>query len=311
MLLESRQNQIYERVLLLFTKFGFFLSKWGIMKIRKVINNNVITSQDTEGKEIVLMGKGIGFKKKENDVVGEECIEKIFRMDSQTSADQFKELLRELPLEYIQVSNQIIDYARQTLGKRMNQNVYITLTDHINFAVERHLQGMNFPNPFMWEVKRFYPSEYLIGEYAIRLVKEKLGVSLEEDEAASIALHLVNAEYNTRMNEAMKITTMIRDILDMVRNFLGRDLDEQSLYFSRFITHLKFLAQRAFTKEQLDSNDPKFQEIVSQSYPEEYVCSKQIGELIESKYDHSITSEELLYLTIHIKRIRKSTCKEE
>lgn len=290
-------------------RFGYFFIKYNLetMEIIKVINNNVVSAKDSEGNEVVLMGKGIGFKAKEGQTVKPEQVEKTFRMDSQTSFDRFKELLAALPLEHIQVSSQIIEYAKETLGKRLNQNVYITLTDHINFAVERHIQGMSFPNPFLWEVKKFYPSEYLIGEYAVRLIKEKLGIELTEDEAASIALHIVNAEYNTAMNEAMNITAMIRNILDIVRTFLGKDLDEQSLYFSRFITHLKFLAQRAYTKEQLDSDDPKFMEIITNMYPEEYVCSQRIAKYIEDRYCHTITTEELLYLTIHIKRIRTST----
>lgn len=277
------------------------------MKVERVINNNVVTSMNGEGLEVVLMGKGIGFKAKEREEVKEELIEKIFRMDSRTSFDKFKELLVTLPLEHLQISNQIIEYVKATLGKRLNQNVYITLTDHINFALERKKQGMNFPNPLLWEVKRFYPSEYLIGEYAIHLIKEKLGIELFEDEAASIALHIVNAEYNTEMKEAMKITGMIKNILEIVKDFLEKDLDEQSLYYSRFITHLKFLAQRTYTKEEYDSNDIKFKKIVLSVYPEEYMCSQKIAKYIKDEYSHDIASEELLYLTIHIKRVRTST----
>lgn len=277
------------------------------MKIVKAINNNVVSAVDDEGIEVVLMGTGIGFKAKEGHEVKEEQIEKIFRMNSKTSFNKFKELLVSLPLEHIQISNQIIEYAKKTLGKRLNQNVYITLTDHINFSVERYTQGMNFPNPLLWEVKSFYPSEYLIGEYSLRLIKEKLNIELPEDEAASIALHIVNAEYNTAMREAMNITVMIRDILKIVEDFFNRELDEQSLNYSIFVTHLKFLAQRAYSKEQFDSNDMKFMEIITTTYPNEYICSQKVAKYIEEKYGYSISTEELLYLTIHIKRIHSAT----
>lgn len=277
------------------------------MKIVKAINNNVVSAIDDEGIEVVLMGTGIGFKAKEGHEVKEEQIEKIFKMNSKTSFNKFKELLVALPLEHIQISNQIIEYAKKTLGKRLNQNVYITLTDHINFAVERYTKGMNFPNPLLWEVKSFYPSEYLIGEYSVRLIKEKLNIDLTEDEAASIAIHIVNAEYNTALSEAMNIMVMIRDILKIVEDFFKKKLDEQSLSYSIFVTHLKFLAQRAYSTEQFDSNDMKFMEIITTTYPEDYICSQKIAEYIKEKYGQSIATEELLYLTIHIKRIRSAT----
>lgn len=41
------------------------------MIINKVINNNVLSTHDENNREIVLMGKGIGFQKKVGDEVAE------------------------------------------------------------------------------------------------------------------------------------------------------------------------------------------------------------------------------------------------
>lgn len=277
------------------------------MKIIKAINNNVVCAFDEDGQEILVMGKGIGFKAKEGQTIPDGLVEKVFKMDNQKSVNQFSELLKNLPMEHFSVSNEIIEYAKDTLGKKMNQNIYITLTDHINFAIERFGQGMVFQNPLLWEVKKFYPSEYLIGEYAIALIERRLNVKLNVDEAASIALHVVNAEYNTAMNETMHITMMIKDVLVIIKEFLTNDLDEESLYYSRFITHLKFLSQRIFTQETLQGEDEKLIEIVTSLYPEEYECSKKIAAYITNTYGQVVPREELSYLTLHIKRIRIST----
>ncbi len=277
------------------------------MKIIKAINNNVVCAFDEDGQEILVMGKGIGFKAKEGQTIPDGLVEKVFKMDNQKSVNQFSELLKNLPMEHFNVSNEIIEYAKDTLGKKMNQNIYITLTDHINFAIERFGQGMVFQNPLLWEVKKFYPSEYLIGEYAIALIERRLNVLLNVDEAASIALHVVNAEYNTAMNETMHITMMIKDVLVIIKEFLTNDLDEESLYYSRFITHLKFLSQRIFTREALQGEDEKLIEIVTSLYPEEFECSKKIATYISDTYGQVVPREELAYLTLHIKRIRIST----
>ncbi|MCC3867401.1 BglG family transcription antiterminator LicT [Terrisporobacter mayombei] len=273
------------------------------MKITKVINNSFVCAYDSNNKEVVVMGKGIGFKAKEGDIVSKKRIEKIFIMDDKSSVDKFKQLLEKLPLEHFRLSYEIISYARRTLGQKLNENIYITLTDHINFAVKRFKKGMMFPNPLLWEVKQFYKSEYLIGEYALRLIKEKLEIEMNEDEAASIALHIVNAEYNTNMNDALKITTLISDIVKIINDFYRIKLDEESLHYSRLITHLKFLSQRLFLNETIKDTDDILVDMITSRYEKEFECSLRIKEYIEKKYEHEVSREELAYLAVHIKRV--------
>lgn len=273
------------------------------MKITKVINNSFVCAYDSNNKEVVVMGKGIGFKAKEGDIISKKKIEKVFIMDGKSSVDKFKQLLEKLPLEHFRLSYEIISYARRTLGQKLNENIYITLTDHINFAVKRFKKGMMFPNPLLWEVKQFYRSEYLIGEYALRLIKENLGIEMNEDEAASIALHVVNAEYNTNMNDALKITTLISDIVKIINDFYGIKLDTESLHYSRLITHLKFLSQRLFLNETIKDTDDFLFDIITSRYEKEFECSLKIKEYIEEKYEHEVSREELAYLAVHIRRV--------
>ena len=45
------------------------------MVIQKVINNNVISAYDVNQQEIVIMGKGIGFKAHTGELIDESKIE--------------------------------------------------------------------------------------------------------------------------------------------------------------------------------------------------------------------------------------------
>ena len=274
------------------------------MKIAKIINNNVVRTCVEEGREIIVMGRGVGFKAKEGSTIDEEKVEKIFRLESQNTMDKFKELLVSLPMEHVQISAEIISYAKEVLNRPINPNVYITLTDHINFALERYKQKMMFSNPLIREVRSFYHAEYLIGEYAIAMIERGLGVKLPVDEAASIALHIVNAEYDAPMGDTIKITNLIQQVLEVVREYFSIELDEQSLSYERFITHLRFLAQRVFTGEHMNLDNLEFQEVIDRLYPEEYACSQKIQALIKLQYRHQVTEEEVAYLALHIKRIR-------
>ena len=180
------------------------------MKVTKVINNSVVSCVDQDDRELVVMGKGIGFGKKPGQEIDGNLVEKIFRMDNKDSLERFKELLSNIPLEYIQLSNEIVAFAKSSVGIELNQNVYLTLIDHINFAAERFKKKMHFANALFGEIKLFYPKEYLVGKYALRLIEERTGLQMPDDEAASIALHLVNAEYDSRISDTFRMTEMIR-----------------------------------------------------------------------------------------------------
>ena len=274
------------------------------MKIDKIINNNIVSAIEADGKEVVIMGRGLGFGMKPGKEIPEGKIEKVFRLDSQNSTDKFKELLANLPLEHIQASTEIINYAKSVLNRRLNQSIYITLTDHINFAIERFKEKMMFTNPLLNEIKTFYKEEYLIGEYAVALIERRIGITLPVDEAGFIALHIVNAEYNTAMRDTIDITTLIQNVVKIVKEYFCMDLDETSLNYQRFVTHLRFLAQRIIGGEMLNSDNPEFNQLISQMYPEEYACSLKLKDYIQVTYHHDVTEEETAYLAVHIKRIR-------
>lgn len=275
------------------------------MKIDKIINNNVVSALEDNGNEIVVMGKGIGFHTKKGMEIPERQIEKVFRLDNPGTMDQFKSLLENLPLEHLQASTEIINYAKSVLNRKINQSIYITLTDHINFAIERYRQKMMFTNPLLREVKTFYKEEYLVGEYAIALIERRIGISLPVDEAASIALHIVNAEYNTKMRDTIDITNLIQAVLGIVKEEFKMELDETSLNYERFITHLRFLSQRIYSKELLGTDDnQEFYDMVAKMYPEECACSRKVAAYIYDTYRHKVSDEEVSYLAVHIKRVR-------
>lgn len=274
------------------------------MVIQKVINNNVISAYDVNRQEVVIMGKGIGFKAHTGDLIDESRIEKVFRIENEKLSRQFQEILENIPLEHMQITSDIISYARKNLNVQLNQNIYITLMDHINFAIQRQSQGIQLKNALLWEIKKFYHQEYLMGKYAIDLLNEKLGTEFSEDEAGFIALHFVNAEYNTTINDTFAMTNMIQEILELVKQELGIEFDEESLHYERFVTHLKFLVQRLYRHELLKDEEIEFARMMENKYPEEYECSKHVAAYIEKEYGSKIAGEEIMFLAIHIKRVR-------
>jgi beta-glucoside operon transcriptional antiterminator len=273
------------------------------MKIAKVINNNVISVIDENNKELVIMGRGIAFQKRPGDVVEEEKIEKIFKLDNKDVSEKFKTLLYDIPLEYMEIAEAIINYAKVTMGKKLNESIYVSLTDHIVFAIERSKKGLLISNALLWEIKRIYKDEFAIGLKAIEKINNKLGISLPEDEAGFIAMHIVNAELNEEMPNVVNITKLIQDVLNIVKYHFKIDIDEDSLNYFRFLTHLKFFAQRLFSGTSLGSKDDFLYEMMKEKYKDAIACVKKIKDYIKKEHGQDLTKEEMAYLAIHIERV--------
>lgn len=271
--------------------------------MKKVINNNIISAYEKSGAEVIVMGRGIGFKKKQGEMVPADQISKIFRIKSRTLAEQFKELLANMPLERVRISDEIISHAKDHLKLKLNQSIYVTLTDHINFAIERVSQGIEPQNALLWEIKRFYPQEFQLGIYALELIQDRLDILLPEDEAGFIALHFVNAEYGTDIRDAVKFPNQMQAIVDIVERDLGILLDESSLHYERFMTHIKFLIQRIYRKELLSSEDRELSLLMQRKYPREYQCSVKVAEYIMQATGSRLSEEEIMYLSVHIRRV--------
>lgn len=271
--------------------------------IEKVINNNIISAYEKSGAEVIVMGRGIGFKKKQGEMVPADQISKIFRIKSRTLTEQFKELLANMPLERVRISDEIISHAKDHLKLKLNQSIYVTLTDHINFAIERVSQGIEPQNALLWEIKRFYPQEFQLGIYALELIQDRLDILLPEDEAGFIALHFVNAEYGTDIRDAVKFPNQMQAIVNIVERDLGILLDESSLHYERFMTHIKFLIQRIYRKELLSSEDRELSLLMQRKYPREYQCSVKVAEYIMQATGSRLSEEEIMYLSVHIRRV--------
>lgn len=273
------------------------------MKIEKIINNNIVSSFDDKNREIIVMGRGLGFGCKQGQSIDETKVEKVFRMDNEIESERLQSVLADIPIEHIQITDEIITHAKTIIAKKLNKNIYITLTDHINFAIARYKQGYNFKNALIWEIKKFYVAEYEVGEKALEIIREKLKIDLPSDEAASIAMHFVNAEFGTEMPSAIDITKLIQNVLRIIKYNYQMELDEESINYERFITHLKFFAQRIITNRANSGNDEEFHNMIKNQYKTDYKCAEKIRKYVEAEFKMQVPEEELIYLTVHLKRI--------
>jgi beta-glucoside operon transcriptional antiterminator len=275
------------------------------MKVDKVINNNLVRSHNEDNIEILVMGCGLGFKKKPGDAIETTLIEKVYTIEDKKTSNQLIELLSSVPQEHIRIANAIVSYAKGTLHCKLNDSIYISLTDHLSYAIQRHNEGIHLKNALLWEIKKYYNGEYAVGLAALTMIEEQLGLKLPEDEAGYIALHLAGASMESgNVGQTTDTLKMIQNILQIVKYHFHMELDEESLHYERFLTHLKFFAQRVMQNKNIDEgDDDTVIKTIRNQYQEEYKCALKIGEYIKNNYSKILTDSELVYLTVHIKRV--------
>jgi len=282
------------------------------MRVNKIINNNIISAFDEKGREIVVMGKGLGFGLKSGALIDASKIDKIFRMDSKNEIKRLQDLLLDVPIERVQIVNNIISMARGRIKDKIQRSIYITLIDHINFAIERQNNNIEFHNPLSNDIRRFYPTEYQIGQEAVVYINKKLQVALPNDEAASIALHFINAELGREMQETIDITKIIQNCIKIVKYQYHIEINEGTLDYERFISHLKYFAVRFKKNENYENVDEALNQMIRSQYGAAYKCAEKIADFVKREYQKDITLDDITYLTVHIVRItNKRVCNKE
>lgn len=275
------------------------------MRVKKVINNNVLCVVDDRGREMIVTGKGLGFKRKIGERVNPALFDKTYHMEEKADQRKLRELVEQIPIEYLRLTQDLIEYIKTQISTPLNESLLITLADHISFAIKRKEEGVEFANPLQGSIMSYYPTEYHLGQQCLKIIQEETKVDLNTSEAAFIAMHIVNAELNTSMSVMYDITGLIKGVLEVAEYFYQKSFDRESLDFNRFVVHLRYFAQRLFhvSPEQPDEYDEDFQNMVIRSCGKHYKCAQHISEYIRNAYQKEVSVSELIYLTIHLKRI--------
>ncbi len=275
------------------------------MKINKVLNNNLVIS-NINGKERIVMGNGIAFGKKRGQKLDESKIEKLFRLTT-TEQEKMLALIDEVDDNVVLITEKIIQKANELYENAISESLYLSLIDHINFAIERTKNGYVIKNPLMHEIRKIYPQEYQIGEFGVNLINKEYNIDIQIDEASFIAMHIVNTNLGESLSNTYEITKITTRILNLINSYFDLDLLETDLNYSRFMTHLKFFIQRLINRDPLEEvMDDTLIQILTVRYSEENKCVDEIAKLLKEEYDHELLNDERGYLILHLARLLKS-----
>ena len=270
------------------------------MKIKKILNNNAaIVIEDNQEK--IVIGPGIAFNKGKNDLINRNKIDKLFVVKND---DHLGQLLPQIPVEHMALTQEIIQYAEERLQVKLNPHIFIALADHLSFAIERHEDGIFIKNKLLSEIKILYKKEFDIGVWAINYVEEKIGIRMPIDEAAFIALHLHTASVPSGdLQVSLRQTSIINEIIHIIRDYFSISLEETGLSYERLITHLRYTLYRINDTAERTMDDEMLI-MVRNKLPSSYHCATKIAEYLSRQHAIQLPSEEVGYITIHIERLR-------
>lgn len=275
------------------------------MKFIRNFNNNAALVRDDKDREFVVVGNGVGFGKKSGQEIDEDKIEYRYKADDDTNSE-LKTLI-EIPSEVLQTVNEIIKHAEESLKITFDDYQYLTLADHVDFAVKRAQQKVEMiDGAINWSISNMYPKEYQVALDSLEIVEKNLEIELDKGEAIFFTYHFLNAASdNEEMQDTIYITELINHIVEITQYQYGEVIDTKSFNYSRFIAHLHMFILRHLNSEEVtaDDLDPGFASLMQMKYPKAYETVEIITDFLEKTEHWQLTPDEKVYLSLHIFRV--------
>lgn len=271
-----------------------------MFRISKVLNHNAVLAISMEdNQEVLLLGKGVGFGKKVSERLESRADDRIYTLSKTTDRGDAGKLARTIPPEYLEITNELLDYAEEFLGN-IDRNVLFPLADHIEYAVKRVREGEEIRNPLTEDIQILFHMEYKVAGKLHEILKERTGLEIHEDEIGYVALHIHSAIEEAAVSEAMQMAGAVRKCIGILEKKIGHPISVMSLSYNRMMNHIRYMVIRALRGEKLKLN---MNDYMFGKYPESYEMAKEMYTEIGKDLKKELAEAEVGYLAMHIERI--------
>ena len=274
-------------------------------RILNPMNNNVSLVRNSKGEELIVIGKGISFGKKKGDLISDDQVEKVFRMKTEESRENFMALLKDVPLDFITFTYEIIDTLSKKYQYPVQEYLYVTLTDHIYCSYQAISQG-RYKDSNLPDISVKYPIAFQIAQEAFEIYRQKLLENFPEDEIIRIAYHFINAEGENEV-EVVESIDKRKEILKRVERVLKsykiQRTPENNNFYDRFMIHLNYFLD--YLDRSRDDNQSllDMEKHIKNTYPEAFEIGSKIYEIIAQETGVDLYKSERVYLVLHIQRL--------
>lgn len=269
-------------------------------RITKILNHNSFMGiENKNDQECLIMGKGVAFGKKVGQTVSVTGDARVYSLKELTDRGEAKEIIKSVSPLCLELANEVLDQAEEEFGK-VDRSILFTMADHLDFAVRRIQNGEQISNPLTDDIRIMFYKEYKVAGCIRDLLKEKLGIRIDEHEIGYIALHVHSAIVDENVSQAMEIARTVRECICMVEEETGKSIDVMSLSYNRLMNHVRYMVARAIHGEKLKMS---LNDYMSVKFPGPYMTAEKICRKMEKSLKLPIPDIEIGYLAMHLERM--------
>ena len=269
-------------------------------RITKILNHNSFMGIESKNdQECLIMGKGVAFGKKVGQTVSVTGDARVYSLKELTDRGEAKEIIKSVSPLCLELANEVLDQAEEEFGK-VDRSILFTMADHLDFAVRRIQNGEQISNPLTDDIRIMFYKEYKVAGCIRDLLKEKLGIRIDEHEIGYIALHVHAAIVDENVSQAMEIARTVRECICMVEEETGKSIDVMSLSYNRLMNHVRYMVARAIHGEKLKMS---LNDYMSVKFPGPYMTAEKICRKMEKSLRLPIPDIEIGYLAMHLERM--------
>lgn len=269
-------------------------------RITKILNHNSFMGIESKNdQECLIMGKGVAFGKKVGQTVSVTGDARVYSLKELTDRGEAKEIIKSVSPLCLELANEVLDQAEKEFGK-VDRSILFTMADHLDFAVRRIQNGEQISNPLTDDIRIMFYKEYKVAGCIRDLLKEKLGIRIDEHEIGYIALHVHASIVDENVSQAMEIARTVRECICMVEEETGKSIDIMSLGYNRLMNHVRYMVARAIHGEKLKMS---LNDYMSVKFPGPYMTAEKICRKMEKSLKLPIPDIEIGYLAMHLERM--------
>lgn len=270
-----------------------------MFRVKKALNHNTVIAIGMEdNREYLLIGKGIGFGKKVTERIEASEDTTVYSLMEHTERGAASALVKDMDPIFLEIAEAVLKESEKIFGK-IDWSILFPMADHIAFAMKRIQNHEQISNPLTSDIQALFHMEYKAAECIRPILKERLGVEIDEHEVGYVALHVHSAIEEENVALSMQIAWAVRECVDLVEKRTGRKMDTRSLAYNRLMNHVHYMVARAVKEEKLKLNMNEYMEL---NYPESYQLAKEILQYLEGHLKRKLDEAEVGYLAMHIER---------
>ncbi len=269
-------------------------------RVIKVLNNNgVLVYHNETGREMILLGNGVGFGKKPTQQIEKIPGAKVYTLVTRKKQQSVLKVVNGIKPEFIEVSGRIIEEAEQVF-REINHEILLPMADHIALAAKRAMENRQIPNPFTPDIRVLFAREYEVALKGRDIIKEMMGYEISDDEVGFLTLHIHAGLSDEQVSVALDTTRIINEGISMIEEAFHQKFRQDSLSYTRLMSHLYYMVARTRKGE---STKVDFNDFIFTNYPETGKVAEDVCSFMSRSLKKPVAREEVGFLAIHIQRV--------